>query len=158
MLPQPPDVGFLPGQASAVNAALLSGSDADGLTVLHVADTIGLRILQCDEGNHQIALGLGREHLVLRGNVLQQGRIVKADFIAALLKSDAEHLLAFHGVGTVVKINLDNIIGALAFLLQDFQSLVSVAGGDDAVAHLALDDERRGLVAHIAQGDEVTVA
>ncbi len=49
VLPQEPVVRLLPGQARAVDAALLSGADADGLAVFHIADGVGLGILQRDE-------------------------------------------------------------------------------------------------------------
>ena len=61
MLAQPPDVGLVASQTSAVDAALLSGSDTDGLSVLDVADGVGLRVFQRDERNDEVAACVLRE-------------------------------------------------------------------------------------------------
>ena len=56
---QLPVVGLLARQAGAVDAALLTGTHADGLAVLHVADAVGLGVLQHDQADDQIAALLG---------------------------------------------------------------------------------------------------
>ena len=60
MLAQPPDIGLLSGEACAMNAALLTCADADGLTVFHIAHTVGLCVFQRNEGDDEIA---AQEHL-----------------------------------------------------------------------------------------------
>ena len=46
VLAEPPDVGLAACQTCAVDAALLTGSDADGLSVLHIANAVGLCVFQ----------------------------------------------------------------------------------------------------------------
>ena len=157
MLAEPPDVSLRAGQACAVDAALLPGADADGLPVLHVAYAVALRVLQGDEGYHQVAQGFLRELLVLGWDVLEQGGVGEAYLVASLLEGDAEALFVLDGRGAVLGVHLNDVISTLAFLAKNLQGLVGVAGSDDAVAHLALDDEGGGQVARVAQGDEVTV-
>ena len=60
-LAQEPVVGLRAGKARAVDAALLAGADADGLAILRVADGVGLRVLERDQGNQQIALSILRQ-------------------------------------------------------------------------------------------------
>ena len=59
VLAQPPFVSLASCQSGAVDAALLTGSDTDGLSVLDVADRVALRIFQRDESDDQVALSLG---------------------------------------------------------------------------------------------------
>ena len=158
VLAEPPDVGLVAGQAGAVDAALLSRADADGLSVLHVADGVALGVLQGDEGNHQVALRLVREGLVGRRDVLEQGRVVQFDLVAPLLEGDAEHLFVFHGGRHVVRVNLDDVVGAFALFAQDLERFFRVVRRYDPVAHLSLDEGGGGGVARVAQGDEVAIA
>ena len=50
MLAQIPDVRLVARQARAVDAALLAGAHADGLSVLDIADGVGLGVFQGDQG------------------------------------------------------------------------------------------------------------
>ena len=52
MLTQIPDVRLVARKTRAVDAALLAGADADGLSVLRIADGVRLRVFQRDEGEH----------------------------------------------------------------------------------------------------------
>ena len=157
MLPQPPDVGLVACQPCAVDAALLPCTDADGLSVLHVADGVRLRVLQRDERDDEVAAGILGECLVLRGDVPEESRVVETDLVAPLLEGDAEHLLALHGLGAVGGVNLDDVVRSLALLAQNLQGLFRVVGGDDAVGDLAFQQQRRGLVARVGQRHEVAV-
>ena len=47
-LAQPPNVSLVACKSGAVYAALLSCSDADGLSVLHVANRVALCVFECD--------------------------------------------------------------------------------------------------------------
>ena len=158
VLTEPPDVGLVACQTCAVDAALLSCSDADSLSVLHVADAVALCVFECDEGNDEVALCLGSEVLVGGGYVLEEHGVVQLHLVASLLEGDAEDLLALDGCRLVRGVNLDDVVGALAFLAQNLQGFLCVAGRNDAVAHFALDDESCRLVAGVAQGNEVAVA
>lgn len=157
VLAQPPFVSLASCQSGAVDAALLTSSDTDGLSVLDVADGVALRIFQRDEGDDQVALSLRGERLVLRRNVLEERRVVEAHLVATLLEGDAKHLLALDGGRGVGRVYLDDTVGALALLAEDLQGLWSVAWGYHAVAHLALDEACRGFVANVAQGTEVSI-
>ena len=55
-LKQIPVIRLLAGQTGAVDAALLAGAHADGLSVLHIADGIGLGIFQRNEGHDHVDL------------------------------------------------------------------------------------------------------
>ena len=73
-----------------MDAALLTGSDADGLSVFHVAYGVALGVFQRDEGDDEVALGFGSEGLVLRGDVFKECGVVELDLVAALLAGDAK--------------------------------------------------------------------
>ena len=57
-LPHPPCVGLAASQTGAVDTALLSGADTDGLTILDVAYRVALGIFQGDEGDDQVTASL----------------------------------------------------------------------------------------------------
>jgi hypothetical protein len=156
-LAHPPFVGLAASQACAVDTALLTGTDADGLTVLNIAYGVRLGVFQCDECYLQVADSLRCEGLVLGGHVFEELWVGEVDVVAALLKGDAKDLLVLNGLGDVVGVYLDDAVGTLALLLEDFQSLGSVVGCDDAVADLALDESCCSLVAGVAEGAEVSV-
>lgn len=71
-LPHPPCVGLAASQTGAVDTALLSGADTDGLTVLDVAYRVALGIFQGDEGDDQVTASLIGEGLVLGRDVLKE--------------------------------------------------------------------------------------
>ena len=50
MLTKPPAVGLVTSQSGAVDATLLPGTDAYGLSLLDVADGVGLRVLDAPRG------------------------------------------------------------------------------------------------------------
>ena len=152
---QLPVVSLLACQTGAVDAALLAGTHADGLTAGGVAHAVGLGVLQGDEGNDQIAFLLLGHVLVLGDPVVQHGVGVDDQLVAALLKGDAVHLLVLDGSGLVGRVDGDYIVVALFLAGQDSQCLRLVARGDDAVGHLVLDQLCGGHVAHIRQGDPV---
>ena len=157
MLTQPPNVGLLTGEARAVDAALLSGTDTDGLPVLDVADAVALRVLERDEGDDQVTTLVLGEVLGHGGDVGKERGIVEADLIAALFEGDAEHLLALDGLGAVGRIDLDDVVRALPLLAKDLECLIGVGRCDDTVADLTLDEEGCGTVAGVGEGDEVAV-
>ena len=118
VLTEPPLVGFLSGEARAVDAALLSGTDADGLSVGGVADAVRLGILQGDECDDEVAACLRRERLVLRGDVVEGLGVVEAYLVASLLEGDAEDLLVLQRCGAIVGVDADDVVGALALLAE----------------------------------------
>ena len=157
MMAQLPEVRLLASQTGAVDAALLAGTHADGLAAEGIAHAVGLGVLQGDEGNDQVALLIFGEGLVFGDHVLQPA-LVDLHVVAALLKGHTEHLLVLHRSGHIVGVDLHDVVVALLLALQHFQGLGLIAGGDDAVGHLMLDELGGGQVAHIRQGDPIAEA
>ena len=81
-----------------MDAALLAGAHADGLTVLDVADRVGLGVFQGDEADDQVNFGALGQLLVLGDNVLEHF-LVNFEEIVSLLKDHAEDLTASLGSG-----------------------------------------------------------
>ena len=133
-----------------MDAALLARAHADGLSVIGEAHGVRLGIFEGDQRNDQVAHGGFRQVLVGGHHVPQQLR-VDFEIVAALLKGDAEHLLALLRIGHEIGIDLHDVVIALALGFEDLQRFGLVAGGDDAVGHLALDHLRGGHVAHVAE-------
>ena len=138
-LAQPPFIGLVAGETCAVDTALLTGTDADSLSVLDIADAVALCIFQCDEGYLQVV------------------RVVEIAVVAALLKGDAEDLLVLDRFGYIVRVDLDDAVSTLALGLEDFQGFGCVVGCDDAVADLTLDELGCSFVASVAQCAEVAI-
>lgn len=136
----PPLVGFLTGQSCAVDTALLSGSDTNGLSVLNVTNRVALRVFECDERNLQVAESLRSEFLILCRHVLEQLRIAEVNLVAALLECYAEYLLVLDGVRAIFRVNLYDAVVAFLLCLQNLEGLGVVVGSDDTVADLALDE------------------
>ena len=154
VLPQQPLVCLVPGQAGAVNAALLPGTDADGLTILGIAHGIGLGVLEHDQCYHQVTLGFLRQVVILGHNILQQV-FVNDEFVPSLLEGNAEDLLPLHRGGTVGRIDDHNVVVALLLSLQQLQGFFRVAGGDNAVGHFRLNEPGGAFIAHVAKGNPV---
>ena len=98
MLAQEPVVRLVARQTRAVDAALLARAHADGLAVLHIADGVGLGVLQGDEGDEHVPLGGLGQLLVVSDDVVQQG-LADGEAVAALLEGDTEDVLVLHGLG-----------------------------------------------------------
>ena len=139
MLAQPPYICLVASQACAVNTALLTSTDANGLTILDIANGITLGILEGYKRDDKVALGLVAECLVGGGDIIEEGGIVKAYLIAALLKGYSKHLLALYWVGHIVRVYLYHIICALALGLEYIESLRGIVGGNHSVAYLTFD-------------------
>ena len=154
-LAQPPVVRLLAGQSGAVYTGLLSGADADGLSVFHKADRVGLGVFQGNQGDLQISQSALRQILVLCHNVGQQG-IVDGQLLSSLLKADAENLLVLQGSGNIVLIDLDHAVVAVFLGFQDFQSLLGISGGDDAVGNLSLNERSGIFIADIGQRNKIS--
>ena len=156
VLAQVPVVGLLSGKTGAVDAALLSGADADGLPVLDVADGVGLGILEGNEGDDHVDLRLLRQIFVLGHEVFKQA-LVYAEVVMSLLEGDAEDILALLSGGDVIRVDLHDIVAALFLGLEDFKRLVGIGGGDDAVGDLVLEVGRGRGIAGVAEGRPVAV-
>ena len=157
VLTKPPDVGLVASQTGAMDTALLTGTNTDGLTILNIAYAIALGVLQRNEGDNQVTSGLLGEGLVLCGDILKQCGIGKVYLVASLLEGDAEAVLALDGSRSVLGVNLDDIVCTLALCLQHLESLWGVTRSDNTVAHLTVDKTSSSLIAHIAQGNEIAI-
>ena len=156
MLAQEPVVGLAARQPRAVDAALLTGADADRLAVLDVADGVGLGVFERDERDDEVDPGLLRQLLRVRHEVLQAAFIDDA-VVVALLEGDAEDVAVLVRGANVSFIDLHDVVVALLLGLEDLERLVGVARGDHAVGHLVLEVFRRGRVADVGQGRPVAV-
>ena len=149
-----PGVCLLTGQTGAVNTGLLTGTDADGLSVHRIANGVGLGVLQSDQCHDQIPLCLRGQFLV-GGHYVGDQFLIDLELVSALLEGDAEYLLVLQGIGHVVRVDLDDVVVAVPLLAQDCQRLIGVTGSDHAVGNLTLDDHSGGHVAHVRQSDPV---
>ena len=73
------------------------------------------------------------------------------ELVAPLLEGDAEYVLGLLRRGDIGGIDLNDVIVALPLGFQDLQRLGSVAGGNDPVGDLPMDELGGGLVAHVAE-------
>ena len=112
-----------------MDAALLAGADADGLAVHRVAHGVGLGVFQGDQGDDQVPRGGIRQVLGLRHDIREQ-LPVDLKVVAALLEGDAEDLLGFLYFGHVVRVDLHDVVVALALGLQDLQGFGFIAASD----------------------------
>ena len=78
--------------------------------------------------------------------------------MATLLKGHAKDGAGFQRGGGVVGVDGDHGVAALFLAFQHFQRVSVVAGGDDAVGNLVLDQLGSGQVAHVGQSDPVPKA
>ena len=138
-----------------MDTGLLSGTDADSLTVLDIAYGIGLGILQSDQCDLHIDQGTLRDLLVHSHDIGQQ-IAVDIQFVTPLLEGDAVYLLALDRSRLIGRIDLDDVVGAFFLLLQQFQCFIGVAGSDDTVGYLSLDQAGGIGIADIRQCNEVT--
>ena len=113
MLAQPPDIRLVARQAGAVDAALLAGPHADGHAVLHIAHGVGLGVLQGDEGQEHVVLGLLGQNLVLGDDVLEH-LLVDVQAVVALLEGDAVDIPALDGGGLIAGVDLHHVVAPLA--------------------------------------------
>ena len=139
-----------------MDAALLAGADADGLAVLRVADGVGLRVLERDQGDQQVALCVLRQVVVLRRDILE-AVFRDGDVVALLLEGDAEDLLALELCRLIGGIHLQDQVRALALRLEDLEGLWRIRRRNDAVGDLALEEGSRLGIALVGQGDEIAV-
>lgn len=77
------------------------------------------------------------------------------DPVSPLLEGDSEHLARLVLRRLPRRIDLQHAIGAIALAAQDIQSLGLVAGRDDAVGDLALEELGGGHVDHVGEGRPV---
>ena len=131
-LAQEPVVGLVSRQTRAVDAGLLARADADGLSALHIADGIGLGILQGDQGDLHVDERRLRMSF-LSVTTLESSFSSTHSSIDIRIEGDAVHLLSLDFSRTVIRIDLDHIVVPLFLLFQNFQRLRRVAGSDHTI-------------------------
>ena len=103
-------------------------------------------------------LRLVGEGFIGSGDVLEECGVVEADLVASLLEGDAKHLLALHGLGTIIGVNLDDVISALALVFQYLDSLGCKAGGNHTIADLTFQNAGGSSVASVGECHKITIA
>ena len=141
-----------------MHAALLAGTYADSLAVLHVANAVGLGVLQYDEADDEVAALLLADELVLGHDVLQHRGVADVQVLAALLEGHAKDGAGLQRFRLVGSVDLHDGVVALLFAFQHFQRVSIVTGGDDAVGNFVLNELGGGEVADIGQRDPVAKA
>ena len=131
-----------------MHSGLLSGADADRLSVPDKAHGIGLGVLERDQGDLDIADRLRRELLILRNSILKE-RVVNDKVLASLLEGHAVDLLALQRGRLIGGIHLKNNIVPVLLGLKDLQRLLRIARRNDAVRHFTLNEQRGIFVALI---------
>ena len=139
-----------------MDAALLARAHADGHTVLNVADRVGLGVLERDQRQDHVVLGRLRQLLVVGDDVVQQS-VTDLIVVVALLEADAENVALLDRLRHIVRVDLDDVIAALALGFEDCERLVRVARGDDAVRNLVREVARGVRVAHVGERRPVAV-
>ena len=82
----------------------------------------------------------------------------KINLIATLFEGDAKHLLALERSGAIGGIDLQDVVSTFALFAEDGEGFGGEIRGNDAVAHLALDEQGGGFIARVGEGNKVTVA
>ena len=72
MLTEEPSVRLSARETCAVDSRLLSRADADGLSVVSVADRVGLRVFKGDKRDDEVARSVIREVFVLGDDVCEE--------------------------------------------------------------------------------------
>mgnify|MGYP001064455127 CR=1 FL=1 len=157
VLAQPPYIGLVSCEACAVDTALLTCSDTDGLSVLNVAHRVALGVFQGDEAYDEVAFSLFGECLVLCWDVLEECRVVEFHIVASLLECYSVHLFALYWFRYVQRIHLYDVVCTLAFAFQYLQSFWSIVRCNHTVAYLTFDESGCCYVASVAQCHEVAV-
>ena len=156
-LTQIPVVRLCSCKTRAVNTRLLSRADTDCLSARRVSNRVGLRVFQRYQSDCKVVESALRDFLILGGTVREK-RVVDDKLVSALLKGNSVNLLALDGSGRVVRVNLNDVVSALALGLEDFKSVRVIARSDNAVRYLALNNSRSRSVADVRKRDEITEA
>ena len=156
VLTQVPGVSLVASEAGAVHAALLTGTHADGLAVLDVADAVGLRVLEGDERDDHVTDGALGNVLALGHEVADQLGVDLVE-VVALLKGDTKDVLGLDGGALIGRVDLHDVVVAALLLGEDGQGLLGVTGGDDAVGDLGLEVAGHVGVADVRECGPVTI-
>lgn len=92
MLPEPPVIGLVTGEAGTVDAGLLACTETDDLSVLGVTDGVGLGVFEGDGCNGEVGDGGIREDAVWGADDVGEGLGSDFDVIAVLRERDSINL------------------------------------------------------------------
>mmetsp|Transcript_10755 Transcript_10755/g.29150 ORF Transcript_10755/g.29150 Transcript_10755/m.29150 type:complete len:323 (-) Transcript_10755:1006-1974(-) len=155
VLAQCPRVCLAAGELDTIDTALLACPHTDHLAALGVADGVGLRVLDADLSEHEVARRAGGELLVLGHDLGEGGGSIELGVVATLLEARTPHLAALQKGGLEVGLGLEDDEGALLLALEDLEGRWLVVWRDDAVGDLGLE-ELRGLHVHrVREGGEI---
>ena len=113
MAAQIPVICLARRKSGAVYSRLLTRADTDSLPVIGKADGVRLREFERDERDYKIGLCSVRDVLVFRNNVVEQ-LVVDPEIVASLLKRHAEYLLLLNHSRNIFRIDLYDVVVALA--------------------------------------------
>src|SRR5215211_410936 len=115
-----------------MDSRLLPCPDANGLSVRHITDGIGLCELERNPGDEHVTYSRVRQVLAFRDDV---GKIITCHraIIATLLHAHTKDLTGFSQLWLISLINLDYSIFALLLFLEDFQGIGLIPGSDHAI-------------------------
>ena len=153
-LAEEPVICLLACEACAVDSGLLACANADCLSVVCVAYGVGLCILKSDKCDDKVALSSFCEFLVIC-NYVGKKLLIDSEVVSSLLECDTEHVLCLLFSGNVVGIDLNDIVVTLLLCLEDLKCFVCIAGSDDTVGNLALNEESCCSVANVGKCDPV---
>ena len=97
-----------------------------------------------------------RQILVL-GNDVGEQALVNLVVVVALLKADAENVALLDRLWLVVRVDLDNVVAALALGLEDLEGLSGEVRRNDAVGNLVCEVGSGVCVTGVGQRRPVTV-
>jgi len=91
---------------------LLTCAYTDRLSILHVADRVGLCIFQGNQRYDHVDLRVIRQLFILSHDILQQ-LTVDCQIISTLLKGHAKYLFALHQSRYIIRIDFNDIVLAI---------------------------------------------
>ena len=92
-----------------MDSGLLARTDTDGLSVLYIADRIGLSVFQGDQGNFQVDQ-CGLRDLFIFGYNIRKQIAVNVQLVPPLLEGDSVYLLSLNGGRLIGGIDLDYVV------------------------------------------------
>ena len=154
MLTQEPSIRLTTCQSDTVDTALLTGTNADSLTIHSETDRVRLCVLQSNQGNNQVNLCAFGNFLVLSNHILQK-LIANLKIVATLLECDTEDLLVLNLSRNKVRIDCNHIVSPLTLCLQNLQGLIGIAGSNNTIRNLPGDQLCSHSIASIRQSDPI---
>ena len=151
-----PYISLVASQTSAMYTGLLSSTNTNSLTVLGIANRVGLSVLQGNQGDKQISLGCFVNNLILSRNVLQTF-LIQLYSVPLLLKGNAEYFLLLQLSRLIGLVHLQYQIGALALALENLQSLWRIGWSNNTIRNLTSQEGGCLSITLIRQSYKITI-